>query len=115
MEVIDEEIEDLATEENQMTVGEEPNNPRADLRASSVTGKYGPEKNNLLGAQSQANINGKGKSRADPENGMEGFGGIVGIGQQKKHGSMSVQNPNKKNEDPKGAGNGLGIGIGGGV
>ena len=62
------------------------------------------------------NANGKGKSRAEPENSMEGFGGIVGIGQQKKNGSMSVQNPMKKSDDPKGGnGLGLGIGIGGGV
>lgn len=45
---------------------------------------------------------------------MEGFGGIVGIGQQKKQGgSVSVQNPSKKNDDPKGSGGtGLGIGLG---
>ena len=99
VEVIDEEIEDLATEENQITVTGEG---KEDTRASSVVGKY------------QANANGKGKSRTEPENSMEGFGGIVGIGQQKKQGgSVSVQNPSKKNDDPKGSGGtGLGIGLG---
>ena len=37
MEVIDEEIEDLATEENQITVtGGDQNNERYELRANSV-------------------------------------------------------------------------------
>ena len=72
----------MATEENQITVTgtEEPNVHKYELRASSVTGKYQPDKKDL---------NGKGKSR-DQEGGMEGFGGIIGIGQLKKPGSMSV-------------------------
>ena len=82
MEVIDEEIDEMATEENQMTVTGD--DPRYEGRSNSVAGKYQPDKKEIMGKHKQKS--------GDNESGLEGFGGIVGVGQFKKAGIQSVKN-----------------------
>ena len=82
VEVIDEEIDDMATEENQMTVTGD--DPRYEGRSNSVAGKYQPDKKEIMGKNKQKS--------GDNESGLEGFGGIVGVGQFKKAGIQSVKN-----------------------
>ena len=70
VEVIDEEIDDMATEENQITVTGD--DPRYEGRSNSVAGKYHPDKRDIMGKNKQKST--------DNDGGLEGFGGIVGVG-----------------------------------
>ncbi len=76
-------------------------------RSSSVTGKY----NNMDGGRAGSLIGGgsgghQNASSANIQPSMEGFGGIVGVsaGGGKNKAPSTVQNQNKKKDDPKGNG-----------